>query len=57
MPRKSRIVMLLGTPASDHPPPIVVNVQKVQKLKIIVTSDDLLDLGKHLALADARVSK
>ncbi len=37
--------------------PLVVNVQKVQKLKIIVTSDDLLDLGKHLALADARVSK
>ena len=37
--------------------PIAVNVQKVQKLKIIVTSDDLLDLGKHLALADARVSK
>ncbi|MBI1917842.1 MAG: NPCBM/NEW2 domain-containing protein [Planctomycetes bacterium] len=37
--------------------PIVVNIQKVQKLKILVTSDDLLDLGKHLALADARVSK
>ena len=37
--------------------PLAVNVQKVQKLKIIVTSDDLLDLGKHLALADARVSK
>jgi hypothetical protein len=37
--------------------PLVVNVQKVQKLKIIVTSDDVLDLGKHLALADARVSK
>ncbi|HKB40794.1 MAG TPA: NPCBM/NEW2 domain-containing protein [Gemmataceae bacterium] len=37
--------------------PITVNVQKVTKLKILVTSDDILDLGKHLALANARVSK
>ncbi len=41
----------------DKPQPIVVDVRNVQRLKIVVKSDDLLDLGKHLNLADARVSK
>jgi hypothetical protein len=36
---------------------IAVNVKDVQKLKIIVSSGDLFDLGKHLDLGDARVMK
>jgi len=36
---------------------LTLNVQKVDKLKIVVSSDDILDLGKHLTLADARISK
>jgi hypothetical protein len=34
-----------------------LNVKDVQKLTIIVASPDLLDLGRHVDLADARVSK
>ncbi len=34
-----------------------LNVIDVQKLKIVVTSDDVLGLGRHLDLADAKVSK
>jgi hypothetical protein len=34
-----------------------VNVKDVQKLKIVVTTGGVLDLGKHLILAEARVSK
>jgi hypothetical protein len=37
--------------------PLTLNIKDVQKLKITVTSGDLLDLGKHLTLADAKVSK
>jgi len=36
---------------------LIVNVKDVQKVKIVVTTGDLLDLGKHLTLADAKVSK
>jgi hypothetical protein len=36
---------------------IKVNVKDVQRLRIIVSSADLLDLGKHLDLADAKVTK
>jgi hypothetical protein len=39
----------------DHP--VTLNIKDVQKLKIVVASGDLLDLGKHLTLADAKVSK
>jgi hypothetical protein len=34
-----------------------LNVKDVQRLRIIVKSGSLLDLGKHMDLADARVSK
>jgi NPCBM/NEW2 domain len=37
--------------------PITLNIKDVKKLKIVVTTPDLLDLRRHLALADARVSK
>jgi hypothetical protein len=41
----------------DGPRPIALNVKDVQKLKIVVSSEGLIDLGKHLDLADAKVSK
>jgi hypothetical protein len=41
----------------DLAKPMSCNIKNVKRLKIIVTSDDLLDLGKHVSLADARVSK
>jgi hypothetical protein len=34
-----------------------VSVKDVKRLRILVTSDDILDLGKHVTLADIRVSK
>jgi len=34
-----------------------LNIKDVQKLRIIVKSGDGFDLGKHLDLAEARVSK
>jgi hypothetical protein len=37
--------------------PVALNIKDVQTLKIVVTSGDWLDLGKHLNLADAKVSK
>jgi hypothetical protein len=37
--------------------PVALNVKDVQKLRVIVKTDDWLDLGKHLNLADAKVSK
>jgi len=36
---------------------LVRNVKDVQKLRIVVCSPELLDLGKHLDLAEARVIK
>jgi len=39
------------------PEEIVVNVKDVQKLRITVSSGELLDMGKHLDLGDARVTK
>lgn len=41
----------------DRARPLTLNIKDVQKLKITVASGDLLDLGKHLTLADAKVSK
>jgi len=43
----------------DRPQPerIALNVKDVQKLRIVVSSGDLLDLGKSLDLGDARVTK
>jgi len=40
-----------------RPETITLNIKDVQKLRIVVSSGDLLDLGKHLDLADAKVSK
>jgi hypothetical protein len=36
---------------------VSLNVKNVNRLRILVASGDLLDLGKHAVLADARVSK
>lgn len=41
----------------DGPRPIALSVKDAQRLKIIVASDSVIDLGKHLDLADAKVSK
>lgn len=37
--------------------PITLNIKDVQKLRIVVSSGDVTDLGKHVTLADAKVSK
>ena len=36
---------------------IELNIKDVKILKIVVTSGDLIDFGRHLNLADAKVSK
>jgi hypothetical protein len=36
---------------------VTINVQNVKTLRIVVASPELLDLGRHVDLADARVSK
>jgi len=36
---------------------VTLNIKDVQRLRIVVTSGELLDLGKHIDLADAQVSK
>jgi hypothetical protein len=43
----------------DGPKPVSLNIREVQKLRIVVTSDDVFGLGygHHVDLADARVSK
>jgi hypothetical protein len=41
----------------DEPKPIAVDIKGVKKLRIEVRSADLLDLGNHLDLADAKVTK
>jgi hypothetical protein len=41
----------------DKPLPVRVPIRDVQRFKIVVASGDLLDLGKHVNLADAKVSK
>jgi hypothetical protein len=52
---------LLDTPCTvspgDAPVHITCNVKDVHRLRIIVSSPDLLDLGRHVDLADAKVSK
>jgi hypothetical protein len=37
--------------------PVVVDVKNVKNLRIVVSSSDLLDLGYHINIADAKVSK
>jgi hypothetical protein len=41
----------------DKPRWVTLNITKVKLLRIIVGSEDFLDLGDHLDLADAKVSK
>jgi hypothetical protein len=36
---------------------VTLNIKDVQRLRIVVASGELLDLGKHIDLADAQVSK
>jgi hypothetical protein len=37
--------------------PVTLNIKDVKVLKIVVTSGDLIDFGRHLNLGDAKVSK
>jgi hypothetical protein len=41
----------------DNPLKVKVPIKDVHRLKVVVASGDLLDLGKHVTLADAKVSK
>jgi hypothetical protein len=41
----------------DEPRTITLNVKSVKQLRIVVASAGLFDLGNHLCLADAKVSK
>jgi hypothetical protein len=41
----------------DDPVHVTCNVKDVRRLRIVVSSADLLDLGRHVDLADAKVSK
>ncbi len=41
----------------DDPRPITLDVKNVKQLRIVVASAGLLDLGNHVCLADAKVSK
>lgn len=41
----------------DAPVHVTCNVKDVRRLRIVVSSADLLDLGRHVDLADAKVSK
>jgi hypothetical protein len=52
---KQLFSLLVGR--KDKPKELTLNIKDVQKLKIIVTTNDLLDTGKHLDLADAKVKK
>ncbi len=36
---------------------VTLNIKDVQRLRVVVASGELLDLGKHIDLADAQVSK
>jgi hypothetical protein len=41
----------------DRPRPLNLDIQGVKQLRIVVGSQGLLDLGDHVDLADAKVSK
>jgi hypothetical protein len=45
------------TRKDDLPVEVRKNIKDVQRLRITVSSGELLDLGKHVDLADAKVSK
>lgn len=52
-----RELLALNVTRKDHPRPVTLNIKDVQKLKLVVDTGDLLDLGKHVNFADAKVSK
>jgi hypothetical protein len=53
-----KVLRQLSVSRKDKEPvDLTVNVQNVKKLKIVVSSPDVLDLGHHVDLAEARVSK
>ena len=41
----------------DEPRPLTLDIKNVKQLRIVVASAGLLDLGNHVCLADAKVSK
>jgi endo-alpha-N-acetylgalactosaminidase len=41
----------------DKPRPITVDVKNVKQLRLVVSSNSLFDLGDHLNLGDAKVTK
>jgi hypothetical protein len=41
----------------DDPKPLTLDIKNVKQLRIVVASTGLLDLGNHVCLADAKVSK
>jgi hypothetical protein len=43
--------------ADKRPTPIALNIKDVSRLRIVVTSGDGFDLGRHLDLANAKVTK
>jgi hypothetical protein len=47
----------VGTVSTTATRPIAVNVRDVRRLKIVVSSQNLLDLHDHATLAEARVSQ
>lgn len=46
-----------GTRENEYVQPVTLSVVNVLKLRVVVASGDLLDLGKHATLAEAQVSK
>jgi hypothetical protein len=42
---------------SDNPLPVTCDISNVHQLRIVVAAAGLLDLGNHVNLADARVSR
>ena len=52
-----RELLTLTITRKDKPRPVTLNIKDVQRLRLVVGSGDLLDLGKHVDFADAKVSK
>lgn len=54
---RSKISVDGETQEKSNPLPVSLNVQNIKQLRIIVTPVGFLDLGDHVTLADAKVSK
>jgi hypothetical protein len=52
-----RELLKMTVTRKDGAKPITLNIREVQKLRIVVSSEDIFGLGCHLALGDAKVSK